>query len=264
MKNLKYIMATLMVALIVAVVFVACSKDKETPVQEANNNSDNEPNTEVVERKPIATMDTKTGKMTYNVSVDELQRAMDESIVLKGEEERYIFESFEIVQSNSKDENKSGIKFSVIDTEEETSSTNLLYDGFLKKETTNDTLFYYLDDDFVNGNYTFVTFTKNGAIKIFVENGNAISYEEVSQDSLLVGQMGGGGKWHVECKGHNCSGGCLPYDTDVQLGCSPCPVQDDTHWCEQKIWQDGGGINWEEIAAWVTIFSTLGKFLLHH
>ena len=36
MKNLKYIMATLMVALIVAVVLVGCKKEKETMEQPAS------------------------------------------------------------------------------------------------------------------------------------------------------------------------------------------------------------------------------------
>lgn len=255
MKKVKYILATLMVAAIVAVVLVGCKKEKETENQANNGNA-----TEEVERKPIATMDMKTGKMTYNISLGELQNALDESFALKGDEGRYIFESFEIVQPNSKDENKSGIKFSVIDTEEETSSTDLLYDGYLKKETENDTLFYYLDEDFVKGNYSFITFMGDGALKIFVENGIAIGYEEVPQDSLLVGSNGG--KWHVECEAHNCSGGCIPYDTHIQLGCSPCPTIDDQNWCDQRIWKDGGGINWEAVGAWVTgITFLIGRIL---
>ena len=110
MKTIKYTLATLMVALIVAVVCVACNKDKETPVQEANNNSDNEPNTEVVERKPIATMDTKTGKMTYYLTVDKLQEVLSQSTSIKNND-NYIFESFEIVSLNSKSEAEKGLRF---------------------------------------------------------------------------------------------------------------------------------------------------------
>ena len=41
---------------------------------------------------------------------------------------------------------------------------------------------------------------------------------------------------------HNCFvGTCVPLDQEVALGCSPCHITDEQHWCETHISGSGGG-----------------------
>ena len=68
MKTRRILMGALTLAMVAATV-IACSKEKETKVAQQT--------TENNERKPIATYDNATGQMTYHVSVEHLQAAMD-------------------------------------------------------------------------------------------------------------------------------------------------------------------------------------------
>ena len=219
-----------MVALIVAFVCVACSKDKETPVQEANNNSENEPNTEVVERKPIATMDTKTGKMTYFISDESIQAELNHSYISKDGSERYILESWFIV-----DEDDSGLPltlgFVLLDTETENSNTIWLSNGFICKETTPENTNYFISDLIRSGSYSFDSASSEGNYNVTVENGNV---DVKKTDDPLLFQPGISIKLRVtQCEGHNCQAGtCFPL-ADFQ-GCTPCHIMDDQHYCTSR------------------------------
>ena len=191
-----------MVALVVAVVFVGCKKDKETAVQEANNNSDNQPNTEVVERKPIATMDAKTGKMTYYITVDKLQEVLSQSTSIKNND-NYIFESFEIVSLDSKSEAEKGLRFSVLDTETEESYLSFLNFGFLEKMTVNDSIIYFFSEDVENGNFTYIDIRKELGVKYTLSNFQVIE-AEIIPDSLMCYYSGPRPKVSVTCHNHGC------------------------------------------------------------
>lgn len=245
MKNLKYIMATLMVALIVAVVCVACNKDKETPIQEANNNSDNEPNTEVVERKPIATMDTKTGKMTYYLTTDKLQEALSLSANIKNNDS-YIFESFEIVSLNSKSEAEKGLRFSVLDTETEDSYLSFLNCEFLEKRTTNDSIIYFFSEDVENGNFTYIDIRNEEGVKYTLLNYQVIG-TEIIPDSLMSYYSGPRPKVIVTCHSHGCRSGSCDVYCDIYgnpAGCIPCDKLFEDSYCDTETTViSGGGVD---------------------
>ena len=237
MKNLKYIMATLMVALVVAVVCVACNKDKETPVQEANNNSENEPNTEVVERKPIATKDLETGKMTYRVTPEFMQEVLDHSSVVK-EPGRFIIESFEITDGNSKGTGKENILFSMVDTETEKSYKTCLNKDFLEVVSNDDNVSYYIPEEVLSGNFSFVDVREDGFYEFTLTNFEVTNVEIIPDSVWYTAPRP---KVTVTCESEGCrSGECIimynssgtPYD------CTDCPPPGK---CHKTIINNGGG-----------------------
>ena len=195
MKNLKYIMATLMVALVVAVVFVGCKKEKETPVQEASNNSDNQPNTEVVERKPIAAKNLSTGEISYAFSMKDFQKSLDKEMETKGEIDRYIIETIEIEENAFQYENKSlsALKVVLIDTELEKSDTHWLFGGFIDEIIQGNEKLYYLGEDIYDKEYSFC---KAGATNCLVS-----MQEEsiISIDTINGLEYGPVVPWNLSC-----------------------------------------------------------------
>ena len=227
MKNLKYIMATLMVALVVAVVCVACNKDKETPVQEANNNSDNEPNTEVVERKPIATMDMKTGEITYSFCMDELQHAICQQLSSK-DSNRYYLETVEIVDEIPvEDTIFTGIKIVLLDTDTENSITIWASNTFIEKVVNNTTVNYYLANDVADGNYSFETYGKTN-YTVNVENKKLVNIMPCQQPSGPI--------FCITCTSHLCERGCEPFKmTWTGWTCTECKGTDSGRYCDVTI-----------------------------
>ena len=232
MKNLKYIMATLMVALIVAVVCVACNKDKETPVQEANNNSDNEPDTEVVERKPIATMDTKTGKMTYRLTCDILQKCIDEGISAKVWNSDFVVESVQIEEYDTKDSGSTMLVISAVDMESEKSYKTYLNNGFIDKVEESGMVNYYFKNDFESGNFSLYSRNCDGTFEITVSNFQIIGVNPIP-DSIIYNSPDP--KVSITCESQGCvSGGSIPYKDmyNHPAGCTACGASGQDVYCK--------------------------------
>ena len=238
-------------AVVVAVAFFACNKEKEPAAQQP---------TEVeAARKPIATFDNATGKMTYHLTTDMIQEAFERSSVTK-DVNRFIVEAFEIVPLPNSDER--GIRFSVIDTESEKSFTAFLGTDFLEKETFNDNIVYYMAEDVENGNFNITNFCKNGVYTLTVSNFKVVGVEAIP-DSLVC--MAPRPKVTVTCESQGCvMGGCTFY-YDMYghpAGCTDCGVTPSEHvFCRQTITNgDGGGNDWLGYA--LTILFGLLPYLL--
>ena len=219
MKNLKYIMATLMVALIVAVVCVACNKDKETPVQEANNNSENEPNTEVVERKPIAVFDKNTGVMTTLIDINSLNAQMKEFYASRGDTDRYVIESVEVLDTVPYDKNVTGeIKIIILDTEDECSYSIWCMKSYTIKDVKEHRVDYYVDEIVASGNFDFAF---KSIDRYFVANfdGNTISAHEVDPECFSLNP-----KIMMYCKSLNCEDRCVKAGSSWHAYCKQCPL----------------------------------------
>ena len=236
MKNLKYIMATLMVALIVAVVCVACNKDKETPVQEANNNSENEPNTEVVERKPIAVFDKNTGTMTSLIDIDTLNAKLNEVCATRGEANRYVFESIEVLDSVPfNNEIMAVIKVVILETETESSNSAWFANGFIEKFIENN-VYYYSDQKLTNGEFKYLTKKAEGTELVTLSNGVIINSIPVADSLLSYSNRPPQYPWELECHRQNCGEGCQvsldrPTYSYVCSRCNPDPESGEVSVC---------------------------------
>lgn len=210
MKNLKYIMATLMVALAVAVVFVGCKKDKDEP-------DGNPAPTET--RKPIAMMDNKTGEIQYSFSPDELQTSLDSYCETKSDGGNYILESFELIESQQKGCNdEKEIKCSIIDTENERSSTTWLGSGFLETEESDGMTYFYINSEIMEGTFTFTSYSNDSTYLLQIKNGEVTF--QTPNDSLLVTSPF---NYVVACESRNCkTGSCTRVHNSKGWTCSPC------------------------------------------
>ena len=199
-----------MVAAIVAVVLVGCKKEKET--------SQNEP-TPTETRKPIATMDNKTGKIQYSYSLDELQSSLDSYCESKSDVGHYIVESFELVDSQQRGCNdEKEIKYSIIDTEKESSSTTWLGSGFLETEQLEGMTYYYLNSDIVEGEFTFASYGNDSTYLIQIKNGE-VSFQ-IQNDSLSITSPF---NYVIACESHNCkSESCTRTRNSKGWTCSSC------------------------------------------
>ena len=112
------------------------------------------------------------------------------------------------------------------------------YDDFIRIETINDSDYYYIDTDVADGSYSFIFFADDSRYLFHVDN-NKLTDMELINDSVPCFASG---KWVISCTGHNCFvGTCVPLDQEVALGCSPCHITDEQHWCETHISGSGGG-----------------------
>ena len=204
-----------MVALIVAVVCVACNKDKETPVQEANSNSENEPNTEAVERKPIATKNLSTGEISYAFSMKDFQKSLDKEMETKGEIDRYIIETIEIEENAFQYENKSlsALKVVLIDTELEKSDTHWLFGGFIDEIIHGNEKVFYLGEDIYDKEYSFCT---SGTTNRLVSMQDK---KIISIDTINGIEYGAVFPWNLSCTtGPKCTRGCEKNNPQGLLG----------------------------------------------
>ena len=108
---------------LVAAIVIACSKEKEMKVAQQVTG------TEEAARKSIATFDNATGQMTYHVSVEQLQAAMDNYTASKSVGE-VIVESWSIIEDEST--GKPALMLSVIEVDTESSSKIAMYNTFVE------------------------------------------------------------------------------------------------------------------------------------
>ncbi len=198
-------MGALALAVVAATVF-ACTKEKETKVaQQATE-------TEEVVRKPIATYDNATGQMTYHVTVEHLQAAMDKYTASKSVGE-VIVESWSIIDDEST--GKPALMLSVIEVDAEASSKIAMYNTFVEGVSVGNATEYYLTDLIRSGNYNYITSDAKDSYLVTVENNEVVSVELYNAKAPWTGGI------TVSCtKEEGCTYNkeCYPYPQ----GCSGC------------------------------------------
>ena len=220
-------LAALLIAAAGVMTFEACKNNKSiNPLSTAD----------LAKTAPIASKSLLTGGMHYYIDVDKLQKGINS--YFENRSDNIVVQSFEIVEADSTEYNKNGLRFTTIDIDNETSTTTLLYDDFIRIETINDSVYYYIDTDVADGSYSFIFFADDSGYLFHVDN-NKLTDMELINDSVPCFASG---KWVISCTGHNCFvGTCVPLDQEVALGCSPCHITDEQHWCETHISGSGGG-----------------------
>ncbi len=241
-KRTFAVLTALIMVAIGVVTFSACKSDHSiNPVPTINH----------IKTAPIASKSMLTGEFHYNISTDDLQKEI--SSFYDNKNNNIIIESIDIVEADTTNYSKYGLRFTFIDTEEETATTVLLYNDFISIEISNDSIYYYMNNDVVDGNYSFTYYSNNDKYLFIIEN-NELTGISIINDSLACYASN---KWVVTCTGHNCNvGTCVPLDQSVALGCSPCHIVDEQHWCETSI--SGGGNDfpwWTVISIAVTLLS---------
>ena len=218
MKKFRILMGAMVLAMVAATV-IACSKEKETKVAQQT--------TENNERKPIATYDNATGQMTYHVSVEQLQKAMDDHSMKKNVDE-YVVESWQITEEEN--EIQPVFRYTLINTDTESSSSTALFGSFVERVVGENHVDYFLAEDIASGNYAFVA--KDGAVdyQITVVDGEVSSVVELGQAKGYTAQEED--KYMIECKK---IGPCInEYPCwATRDGCTPC--EPDPKNCEQTI-----------------------------
>lgn len=207
MKHLnKLRVALCAAAVVVAVAFFACNKEKEPAAQQP---------TEVeAARKPIATFDNATGKMTYHLSTDMIQEAFERSSVSK-DGNRYFLESVEILESMQVgDTIFSGLQFVILDSETESSITIWASDDFLYRINCQDSICYYFPQNIVDGNYSYKNYGKNETTTVAVKNHKI--------ESIIPGEYASGPLFCVSCQSKHCTKGCSIRPTWTGWTCSEC------------------------------------------
>ena len=192
------IVALLAVIVSSVVVFQACKK--------------NEPVNNIANKKPIAVKNTKTGEITYNVELSKIQSKIDEFTKSKGGDE-ILVESWGITEDGM--DNSPVLRFSIIDTENESSEKIGLYNSYIDKIYTNDLIEYYLSDYVISGNYTYFTSDGMSDYLITVENFEVVSVEILSEKSQRSSAVQVTCTTEEHCVNQR---GCFPTDS----GCSPC------------------------------------------
>jgi hypothetical protein len=197
-------MGALALAVLAATIF-ACSKEKESATQQPTG-------TETA-RKPIATFDNATGRMTYHVSVGQLQNAVDNHTASKSIGE-VIVESWSIIDDESSE--NPVLMLSVIDVVSESSSKIAMYNTFVEQVSVGNATEYYLTDLIRSGNYNYITSDAKDSYLVTVENNEVVSVELYN----AKGPQTDGVVLTCETTGCGNSGGC---DIDKEKGeCTPC------------------------------------------
>lgn len=250
MKKFRILMGALALAVVAATV-IACNKEKES------NDVQQTAGTDEVVRKPIATYDNATGRMTYHLTAEMMQESY-ERLSFSKEDDRFLIESFEIMEMQSNDNDEKGIKFSVIDTESEESYTAFLNPAFLEKETFSDSIVYYIAEDVESGNFTFTNFLKDGVYSLTLSNFEVVGVEAIPDSLIYTAPRP---KKTVTCKSRGCvTGGCqVIYDMYGNPNdCSECGRPTTAYvYCEKTITSvnGGSGIDWIGVVGIaVTIF----------
>lgn len=211
MKKFRYLVATLMIAAIVAVVLVGCKKEKSNETQSNNGDA-----TEEVVRKPIAVLNNQTGQITYLVGIDQLQKGLDEYTASK-DLDGFVVESWEIMCGGN-DSIPLTLRFTILNIESETSESIFLVQSFIITEKIGDECYFYLSPDVDSGNFEFVAFSEQGQLNqlVTIRNYEVFCIEE--WNGISKDQCG----YYVKCIGKNCKSGCELIMTSHTYECSEC------------------------------------------
>ncbi|MDO5342733.1 MAG: hypothetical protein Q4F69_09840 [Bacteroidia bacterium] len=184
-KKIKF-PATLIVAVLIAgiVIFQACKKvNTQTPKPMENEEG----------RIPLAIYDHQNGIMTSLIDVEALNFKLKNSMVQKGDEDRFIIESVTISDDKPHgSEVSQEIRIVLLDTEAETPITIWLMYYFTDKIVRETNTSYYVNGDVENGNYEFAYYDTNGDLYACHVNGNgySVSKKNPLEYSPLKPKMG--------------------------------------------------------------------------
>lgn len=235
MKTFRKISAVLLVMGIVVATFFACNKEKE----EANTQQTNEE----VTRKPIATKNLNTGAFSYNISVESIQKGFNNVLSTKDNPDRYIVESFEIEEDAFSFDtiSLSALKVVFLDTELEKANTHWFFGGFIEEIIEGDFKYYYLGEDMMDGNYSYITSGRTNT-KLSIQNGSVVSSEIV--DGQEYGPLF---CWSLSCtEGPKCKD-CFKHNPTHSIGgwtcdCSNGYDPDNQIYCQGTL-DDGNTIS---------------------
>ncbi len=210
MKHLnKLRVALCAAAVVVAVAFFACNKEKETATQQP---------TEVeAARKPIATFDNATGQMTYHFDTETLQLQLNEQMVSRSISNRYIVESVEVLDKAPTDESVyAEIKVTILDVETESTITAWLMHRFTDKKVRQDMTDYYSDTEVASGNYDFGYRSDGKYYMVSVNGDNLITTEIDSTFCMTLPRP------LLTCMAQNCGIICEKQGSWWHSQCKPC------------------------------------------
>lgn len=222
MKAFKKISVVLLVIGIVVATFIACSKEKE----EANL----QPMIEQGTKTPIATFHKETGRMEYFIDLKQIQSALNYSTSAK-DNEQFIVESCQIIDDDNSNIPLS-FKYTILDSESETSISMFLIDFYLDKEIEQNQINYYIKQEIQIGNYYFALQNELGGYSIInVHNRSIESIDEWDNSEMVPPHV------VALCIGHNCLSGCdLVNMQENTFDCTKCKHDPEaTEWyCEKR------------------------------
>lgn len=208
MKKFRILMGALALAVVAATV-IACNKDEETNVVQQ------ETGTAELTRKPIATFDNATGQMTYHVSIEQLQAAMDNYTTSRNVGD-VIVESWSITDNGSTE--NPIMMLSLIDVVSESSSKVAMYNTFVEVVSAGNATEYYLTDLIRSGNYNYITSDAQDNYLVTVENNEVVSVELYNSKAPWTGGITITCDREIICQN---PGGCSPPE-DPNGDCSEC------------------------------------------
>lgn len=136
---------------------------------------------EIIEPKGalLATFDNATQQMTCHIDMEMLQQKLNEQSVAKGEQERYVNESVEVIDSLPSDESVCAeVKYTLLDVEEECSYTIWLMKRFSEKIVRAAGTDYYLDSEVSSGSYV-CGYAMDGKYHKVIVNGGSYTTTEI-------------------------------------------------------------------------------------
>lgn len=239
------IVALLAVIVSSVVVFQACKKDEV---------SKNTPITESTKLVPIAVKNLKTGVVKYEISALDIQNSVN---YFEKNNDRYIVESIKIIE-NDDDHSKDGLQYTIMDTELESTSTTFMSYDFFNIEHSGDELSYFLDNDIVNGNFSYVDRSTDGDYLITVSNFCITNIEKLSSNDKAPRP-----RVKVTCEGRNCATGGCSLVVDAQglpIGCSDCgKTPSENVYCVTHVEAIGGGSG--NGGGFVTVLSVISSLI---
>ena len=204
-----------------------CKKEEKT-------NSD-----ESTSEKTIAVYDNKTGVMTYNFDAEMLTIKINEQLATRGEQDRYIVESVQIIDSlPSNARVQPEIKVVILDTDDETSYSFWLMEFFTYKKISSSKTEYYLDDDVKSGVYEMAS-AHDGYIYKFHINGESYLAEKIvdPQFSTASEYIAMAPRWFIDCVAVNCEvGECHKQGSFWNADCGVCTPPNSTCTRQPASW----------------------------
>ena len=201
-----------MVVTVVAMVLVACKKEKSTEValQTAE--------TEEITSNPIATFDNASGEIRTFVDPVLLTEKLNESYFIKGESNPYVVESVSVLDTMPRNTDVGAeIKITLLDAEEECSYSIWCMKSFVVKDVKEQQVDYYLEDNVANGNFD-LAFKEGSTYYVANIVGDSLSIHEI--DSLDFGCR----PWIVFiCRSKNCENKCEKTGSWYNAWCCRCP-----------------------------------------
>lgn len=227
MKKLRIVMGALALA-VVAAAIIACNKEKEQANTQLTNNE--------ITRKPIATKDLNTGIISYNFSIESLQKGFDNVFSTKDNRDRYVVESLEIEEDAFSYDtiSLSALKIVYLDTELEQSITQWFFGGFIEEVLDEENKYYFLGEGIAEGTYSYITSGETN-IMYSVQNGIVTSSEVVN--GADYGPIFG---WNLTCTASPRCIGCYKHNPGGTWGGWTCDCRngfnpDNGIYCESSF-----------------------------